>query len=76
VSVVGIHQRCLFCNESIDPMGRYALRQTIGWERKAVGPNRRGGSDIVFRQPLDVWAHGACIALERKGRRGQGSLFS
>lgn len=72
--LTGIYQQCPFCQKGIDPLSRYALRKVTGWERKAVGPSRKSGSDIVFREPLDEWAHGACIALAKQGLLNQASL--
>jgi hypothetical protein len=66
---------CPFCGKPIDPASRYSLRRVTGWERKAIGPSRKHGSDIVFREPLDEWAHGGCISAAKHGLLGQESMF-
>jgi hypothetical protein len=58
--------RCAFCGGPIDPADQM-WRRVIGWERKASAESRRGGSDIVFREPLDEYAHDACVQLEKAG---------
>jgi len=59
-------KRCAFCGRQIDPASQ-TWRRVVGWEKKATAETRRGGSDIVFRQPLDEYAHDRCIQLERAG---------
>jgi hypothetical protein len=58
---------CALCGKPIDPSGYGVYRRVTGWERKAAGQNRRGGSDIVLRQPLDELAHGFCVDRTRDG---------
>lgn len=71
----GLVQHCPFCHKTVDPASRYAFRKVTGWERKAIAPNRRHGSDIIFRQYTDEWAHGGCVGLAKQGLLGQQSLL-
>ncbi len=56
---------CKFCSEPTD--ARLAYRRVSGWERKAVGPSRRGGSDVVLRKAHDEFACPVCIVRAKSG---------
>ena len=56
---------CTFCSESVD--ARLAYRLISGWERKAVGTSRRGGSDVVLRKAHDEFACPVCIVRAKSG---------
>lgn len=56
--------RCALCGNEL---GEVFFRRIIGWERKAVSPSRRGGSDILLREPLDEFACPACITRLQAG---------
>ena len=56
---------CKFCSEPTD--SRLAYRLISGWERKAVGPSRRGGSDVVLRKAHDEFACPVCIVRAKSG---------
>jgi len=44
------------------------FQRVIGWERKSVLSSRRGGSDIVLREPVpDVFSCQFCIERIRAG---------
>ena len=58
---------CYFCGEPVDPTARDTYRRTVGWERKALGETRKGGSDIVLRAAGDELAHGRCILMVKTG---------
>lgn len=59
--------RCPFCGNEIDPADRLVWRRVTGWERKGIGQARRGGSDIVLREPTGEAAHPECIDREQSG---------
>ncbi len=56
---------CTFCSEPIAV--RLAYRHISGWERKAMGSSRRGGSDVVLRKAHDEFACSACIVRAKSG---------
>jgi recombinational DNA repair protein (RecF pathway) len=58
---------CAFCGRPVDPNGYSVYRKITGWERKAHAESRRGGSDIVLREPMDELAHGLCVDRTRQG---------
>lgn len=58
---------CYFCGEPVDPLARDTYRRTVGWERKAAGESRKGGSDIVLRTAGEELAHGGCILMVKSG---------
>lgn len=65
--------RCGICGELVPESLLY--RRVTGWERKAKSASRKGGSDIMLREPLDEYACSACIARLRAGINvGQESL--
>ena len=66
---------CTFCHDPVDPSSRFVWRRVIGWERKAPGEGRRGGSDIALRERCSEFACNACISLHRRGLAGQESLL-
>jgi hypothetical protein len=59
--------RCALCGRQIDPNAFGIYRQVTGWERKAKTAERRGGSDIVLRQPTGQHAHSFCVDRTRDG---------
>jgi hypothetical protein len=67
---------CHFCGEPVDPLARDTFRRVVGWEKKALAESRKGGSDIVLREPGAGFAHSRCITLVQQGVAiGQGSLL-
>jgi hypothetical protein len=58
---------CHFCAEPVDPFARDTYRRVTGWERKALAESRKGGSDIVLREPVDEYAHSGCVILVQQG---------
>ena len=73
--MTGLQARCSLCGEPVDPVARTTYRRIQGWECKALGPTRKGGSDIRLRTHLDEWAHPHCVALAVSGVSvGQTSL--
>lgn len=56
---------CTFCSEPTD--ARLAYRLISGWERKAHGSSRRGGSDVVLRKAHDEFACPVCIVRAKSG---------
>jgi len=59
--------RCYFCDRQVDPQARETYRRAVGWERKAIADSRRGGSDIVLRELLEVFACPVCITRQQQG---------
>lgn len=58
---------CSYCGEPVRPNDPTVWRRVIGWERKGMGPGRRGGSDIVLREQLAEWACSTCVARLQAG---------
>ena len=58
---------CHFCRAVVDPLDQAVYRRVVGWERKAFGETRRGGSDIVLRELRDEYACPVCVARLRAG---------
>lgn len=60
---------CAYCGEAVDPTKRSTYRRVVGWERKAGRrlSGAHGGSDISLREPLDEWAHPACVDRAKRG---------
>jgi hypothetical protein len=55
-----MNYQCPFCDGPVDPNSDLTFQGMHGWSK----PRRRGqqaGSDIVLREPLDEFAHGACV---------------
>lgn len=74
MSDAGYTVRCVFDGKEIDP--RTAYRRVTGWERKSALESRKGGSDIVLREPIEEYACGACITRLQAGIAvGQESLL-
>lgn len=61
---------CDLCGRGVDAQSRYTYHRVEGWER----PGRQGGSDIVDRRRLDVFAHPRCVDRTKAGLAGQVSL--
>lgn len=67
---------CVYCNNPLDPADGTVWRRVVGFERKASGGARRGGSDIALRTPSEHWACDACVTRKKRGlNHGQGSMF-
>ena len=62
-----LSRACHFCREPVDPLDQTVYRRVVGWERKAFGETRRGGSDIVLRELRDEYACPTCVARLRAG---------
>ena len=63
---------CYFCEKPITGTDDTAWQLVIGWQRKAHGESRRGGSDIALRRPYgegdgETWACDSCIRKARLG---------
>lgn len=58
---------CHFCGEPVDPTARDTARQINGWETKALGETRKGGSDVELRTPTGGFAHRGCLRLVKAG---------
>jgi hypothetical protein len=58
---------CHYCTLPVDPDAPSTYRRIEGWERRALGVSRRGGSDITLREQLDVFACPVCIERLRSG---------
>ena len=58
---------CSICSQPVDPSSPTTLVRVQGWERRALGAHRRGGSDIVMRERLDEFAHGSCVERAKSG---------
>lgn len=58
---------CVHCAAEINPQTDY--RRVLAWERKAQSASRRGGSDIVLREPtgVDLWSCMFCIERLKRG---------
>jgi hypothetical protein len=67
---------CTFCHQPVDPGSRYTYQRVTGWERKALNPSRKHGSDIMLRESVEEWAHAPCVGLAKQGLLGQESLLS
>lgn len=60
--------RCEYCRMELDPNAPSTLRRIVGWERRAVGGTRRGGSDVVLREPLgEKFACSPCVDRQKHG---------
>lgn len=68
---------CHHCQQPVDPDSPRTWRRIKGWERRASKhSSRRGGSDIVLRQPVDTFACDFCVSQLRNGRAPtQGALL-
>ena len=59
---------CVYCGNVVDPNNANVYQQVVGWERKAFGASRRGGSDIMLRGPVpNVFACQFCIDKLKAG---------
>jgi hypothetical protein len=58
---------CALCGRTVNALDPYTWRRVVGWERKATQASRKSGSDIALREPLDEYAHSACIRLAQQG---------
>lgn len=67
---------CVYCNQPVQPDGPNTYRLVSGWERKAYGGTRRGGSDIVLREPQNQFACWTCVDRKKHGvAPNQGALI-
>ena len=68
---------CTYCNLPLNPESRLTYRRVQGWEHRApANTPRKGGSDIVCREPLDEFACDACVGKLRRGLSpDQGALL-
>lgn len=57
---------CSLCQRQLES-GTPTYRRVQGWERRSQGPSRRGGSDIVLREPTGEVACWACVERVRLG---------
>ena len=59
---------CVYCDCSVDPSANGTYTRVRGWERKGYSETRRGGSDIVLREPVpDTFACQFCIDKLKAG---------
>lgn len=59
---------CVYCGRNVDPNQPYTYQRVSGWEHKAYSASRRGGSDIVLREPVpDMFACQFCIDKLKAG---------
>lgn len=67
--------RCFYCNQEFD--SKHAWQRCYGWQRKASGGSRRGGSDVALRQPYmpEQFACAPCIDAMAHGRSPQQEGF-
>lgn len=67
---------CHYCGDDLEPDDRNTYRRVLGWERKAHASSRRGGSDIVLREPGVEFACRWCVDALKQGRSPhQGGMF-
>lgn len=60
---------CNYCRCELETESAATIfRRVLGWEKKAHGLSRRGGSDIVLREPVDEFACRPCIDALKSGR--------
>lgn len=67
---------CVMCHGASGLEPEYRLVR--GWEKRSKGSSRKGGSDIVLREPdpSNDWACGVCISRRRDGiAPSQGALL-
>lgn len=68
--------RCAECGEPVNPADPNTYQRVEGWERKATSASRKSGSDIVLREPLQLFAHSHCITRRKMGLSPQqGSMI-
>lgn len=56
---------CHRCGKPI-PEGT-GYEEVVGWQRKARGSSRRGGSDVVLREGTGKWRCAGCIHVMKLG---------
>jgi hypothetical protein len=59
--------RCHYCGIPVNPFAPGTLQRVEGWERKAAAESRRGGSDIILREPREEFACSRCIVRLQQG---------
>jgi hypothetical protein len=58
---------CFYGDHLADPDEPSTGRRVVGIEVKAYDPSRRGGSDIIHREPTGEFVCGRCIERLRMG---------
>jgi len=68
---------CVFCREPVDPNDQHTWHGIHAFERslKLRASGKPGGSDVTLREPLEEFAHPACVTLARDGLLAQESLL-
>lgn len=61
--------KCCYCHVELDTRLHTTYRRILGWERKSRTGSRRGGSDVVLREPETptAFACEGCIGSMRDG---------
>jgi len=54
---------CHYCGHDVDPNRRSTWHRVVGWERAG----KAGGSDIVARQRVELFACNRCVDLVKNG---------
>jgi len=69
--------QCHFCDGPIDPTDEYVWQGHHVFARslKYRASGKRGGSDVTLREPLEEFAHPACVIAAQTGRLRQESLL-
>ena len=62
-----MNHHCSLCRTELDPTSRFVYRRVAAWEKKSAAPGRRGGSDLLFREPTGEIACSPCIEKLRSG---------
>ena len=58
----------IYCGHSVEPAHHGTFTRVLGWERKGYSETRRGGSDIVLREPVpDIFACQFCVDKLKAG---------
>jgi hypothetical protein len=60
-----VNVTCFYCGETVAEANAY--RRVTGWERKAAGASRKGGSDVTLREPTGEHACMWCVDRLRRG---------
>ena len=68
---------CTYCNLPLNPESRLTCqRQKVWTQRAPANTSRKGGVDVVYREPLEEWACDACVGKLRRGLSpDQGALL-
>ena len=57
---------CALCNGEVKN-GEILAEEITAWRVKGIGTSRRGGSDVVSREPTGRVAHQRCLDRQRSG---------